>query len=110
MSEGRSDRDPQREQAERECFIALLHAYNLASGGADTLPRDRIEADLGLPRTRTAELVRMLCNCGYVEVAPSGREVRLTGRGRHYVECGAWRRRSVRIPEEATDARPSAPR
>jgi DNA-binding IclR family transcriptional regulator len=110
MSQKEYTRDPERERAERECFIALQHAYNLAAGGGETLPREQLETDLGLPRDRAAEMVRLLSSCGYVEVVPSGREMRLTTQGRHYVECGAWRRRSVRLPDAATSARPAAPR
>lgn len=90
--------DPEDRIIERERYAVLLHLYThglLAEYGG--LPCNRIVRDLGFREARADDLVQSLLSGHYVDDNGSVRGLAVTPKGIHYIERGAWRRRSIRL-------------
>jgi hypothetical protein len=90
-------RDQHTEARERERFRVLAHIRTCTDdGGEHGVLCSCLADDLGLLRLEAAELIEDLVLCGLVDDALAGPRVRITARGREYLDRLAGRRHSVR--------------
>jgi hypothetical protein len=90
-------RDQHTEARERERFRVLAHIRTCTEvRGERGVLCSCLADDLGLLRLEAAELIEDLVICGLLDDAVPGPRVRITARGREYLERLAGRRRSVR--------------
>jgi hypothetical protein len=90
-------RDQHTEARERERFRVLAHIRTCTDeSGEHGVLCSCLADDLGLLRLEATELIEDLVICGLLDDSVSGPRVRITVRGREYLDRVAGRRRSVR--------------
>jgi DNA-binding IclR family transcriptional regulator len=89
----------QRIALERESYVVLLHLHTLADGEpGDSRSEERIARDLGFSPPQLERVLDALRMAGLLRRDSSGHGLSLTEPAIDYIEHGARRRRSVRLP------------
>lgn len=85
--------------AERDRYIVLLHVFTCGDPPfVEFWTAEQIVRDLGLSRDQAESVLGTLVGAGFLSRSGAADGVAITQKGRDYLQRGAGRRRSIRIP------------